>query len=224
MILLLLWRENMVDSFLFVLHHRQILSTGLLNSLKKLEVCLINVRSRCNTGGNSKKSKKKWDRLGSQLALLRKSIMVTYFDTKCSWVSHHREMKWREVMVLRGSMERVSQMSHSPPMKHTSIWMTVLRSKVIDFGSQRIQDLSLRNQGTQRQLQNCVHFLMGYGILMNSTWFQQDGADLAPSVPYFALFMTFSTKESCRIGILPYFSKNCMATNLTGPNPLRLFS
>jgi hypothetical protein len=41
----LLWGDNIVESFLFVLHHRQTLSVGLLNSLKKQEVREINVRN-----------------------------------------------------------------------------------------------------------------------------------------------------------------------------------
>jgi hypothetical protein len=37
-VLMLLWADNTVESFLFVLHQRESLSTGLLNSLKKI-VC-----------------------------------------------------------------------------------------------------------------------------------------------------------------------------------------
>jgi hypothetical protein len=47
-ILVLLWRDNIVESFLFVLYQRQTVSPGLLNSWKKQEVCVINVRSDAN--------------------------------------------------------------------------------------------------------------------------------------------------------------------------------
>jgi hypothetical protein len=48
-ILVLLWRDNIIESWPFLLHHRQTLSTGLLNSLKKQEVCLIHPWRNANT-------------------------------------------------------------------------------------------------------------------------------------------------------------------------------
>jgi hypothetical protein len=40
-VLVLLWRDSIVE-FLSVLHHREALLTGLLNNLKKQEVCVTN--------------------------------------------------------------------------------------------------------------------------------------------------------------------------------------
>jgi hypothetical protein len=40
MVFVLLWKENIVENFLFVLHHRQAVTTGLLNSFKKQKVCV----------------------------------------------------------------------------------------------------------------------------------------------------------------------------------------
>jgi hypothetical protein len=37
----LLWTDNIIGSFLFMLHHQEILFTGLLNSLKEHEVRVI---------------------------------------------------------------------------------------------------------------------------------------------------------------------------------------
>jgi hypothetical protein len=42
-VLVLLWRESAVESFQFMLHHQETVSTGLLNSLKREEVCVINM-------------------------------------------------------------------------------------------------------------------------------------------------------------------------------------
>jgi hypothetical protein len=39
-VLALLWRDNIVESFLLVLHHQETLSIGLLNSLNKQELCV----------------------------------------------------------------------------------------------------------------------------------------------------------------------------------------
>jgi hypothetical protein len=53
--LLLLWwllccsGENVLESFLFMLHHQETLPTVLLNSLKKQEVCMINVQRDMNS-------------------------------------------------------------------------------------------------------------------------------------------------------------------------------
>jgi hypothetical protein len=49
-VLVLLWGDDSVESFLVVLHHQGALSAGLLNSLKKQEVCerLINARRDVN--------------------------------------------------------------------------------------------------------------------------------------------------------------------------------
>jgi hypothetical protein len=49
LVLVLLWRENIDDSFLFLLHHQETQSTALLNSLKKQEVCVINVGRQVNS-------------------------------------------------------------------------------------------------------------------------------------------------------------------------------
>lgn len=42
-----------------------------------------------------------------------------------------------------------------------------------------------------------VLFLMGYGIPMNSAWFQQDDADFMPAMPYFTFFMAVLRRQSC---------------------------
>jgi hypothetical protein len=39
----LLWRDNIIESFLYMLHHQQTLSTRLLSSVKKQDMCVINV-------------------------------------------------------------------------------------------------------------------------------------------------------------------------------------
>jgi hypothetical protein len=39
MVLVLLWRDDFDESFLFVLHDREILSTGLFKTLRKQGVC-----------------------------------------------------------------------------------------------------------------------------------------------------------------------------------------
>jgi hypothetical protein len=39
MVLALLWRDDFVENFLFVLHHRDIISTGLFKTLRKQGVC-----------------------------------------------------------------------------------------------------------------------------------------------------------------------------------------
>jgi hypothetical protein len=44
------WGDFIVDSFLYVLHHREALSNGLLNSLKKEEESAINVRRDVKVG------------------------------------------------------------------------------------------------------------------------------------------------------------------------------
>lgn len=44
----IVWRDNSSESFLFVLQHRETLSSGLLNNLKKLEACVISMRKRIN--------------------------------------------------------------------------------------------------------------------------------------------------------------------------------
>lgn len=47
-VLVLMWRENIAGNFLFVLPHREPLSAGLSDSLRKEEVRLINVRRDIN--------------------------------------------------------------------------------------------------------------------------------------------------------------------------------
>lgn len=47
---MLLWGDGIVESFLFVLHYRVTLSTGLLNSLKKQEEFAMNVRRDTKVG------------------------------------------------------------------------------------------------------------------------------------------------------------------------------
>lgn len=49
-VLELLWGDGIVESFLFVLHYRVTLYTGLLNSLKKQEEFAINVRRDAKVG------------------------------------------------------------------------------------------------------------------------------------------------------------------------------
>jgi hypothetical protein len=59
-VLLLLWRENMVKGFLFMLHYWETLSTKLLNSLKVQEACVTKMRRNMH------------NRLGSHPTLLGK--------------------------------------------------------------------------------------------------------------------------------------------------------
>lgn len=47
---MLLWGDSIVESFQFVLHYREKLPTGLLNSLKKQEEFAINVRRDIKAG------------------------------------------------------------------------------------------------------------------------------------------------------------------------------
>lgn len=47
-VLVLMWRDNIAESFLFVLLHREPLSAGLSDSLRREEVRLINVRRDIN--------------------------------------------------------------------------------------------------------------------------------------------------------------------------------
>jgi hypothetical protein len=49
-VLVLLWGDSIVESFLFVLHYRETLSAGLLNSFKKQEAFAINVRRDVKVG------------------------------------------------------------------------------------------------------------------------------------------------------------------------------
>jgi hypothetical protein len=96
----LLWRDNTVESFIFVLHHRHTSSTVLLYNSKKQEVCVMNVRRDVNveesvrTGGNNKKSKKKKKRTTF-------STTVRRFSQRCmgnpSW--------WLAVVSVRSSAE-----------------------------------------------------------------------------------------------------------------------
>lgn len=51
-VFVLLWRDNIIKNFLFVLHHQDILYTGLLNSFKKQDcvcMCERNLRRDVNS-------------------------------------------------------------------------------------------------------------------------------------------------------------------------------
>jgi hypothetical protein len=156
-ILVLLRRADIVDSSLFVLYYREALSAGLLNSLKKQEVCVINVRRDINVahlsvwktsaqhGRLNKKSKKKHLALstadwGSHPALHGKFVAMTWCRLHKNAVGQSLpEDGIRDVTLLRVSTERfwrtvrVSSMSHGSPVKHMSTRMVTLTSKMSDL-------------------------------------------------------------------------------------------
>jgi hypothetical protein len=62
-----LWRDNIFESFLSVLHHPDTLSTGLLNSLKKPEMWVIKVAHMFARKEITRNPRKSMRRLAQQI-------------------------------------------------------------------------------------------------------------------------------------------------------------
>jgi hypothetical protein len=52
-----------------------------------------------------------------------------------------------------------------------------------------------------------VPFLMGYGIPMNSAWFQQDGTQLHTRKAILHFLLDILRRESCKTSIMHHFRK-----------------
>jgi hypothetical protein len=115
LVLAMVWGKNIIEVFLFVLHHWEVLLVGLLNSLKKRG----KGRKHCSSVRKENVTEEReaviWNPRGTGLLLAQvfeskpamddKSAVnfCRCFRTKCTWVSYCQMMKQRRVTILRGS-------------------------------------------------------------------------------------------------------------------------
>jgi hypothetical protein len=106
-VLVLLWRDNNIQRFLFILHHRETLPTRLLSSFKKQDMCVkcakgykhsasvcmeevVSAAQEAITKCSRKSVQHSDQQIWVQTGLQRTSAVMTCycFHTRCSRVSH----------------------------------------------------------------------------------------------------------------------------------------
>jgi hypothetical protein len=200
-VLVLLWRDNTVQSFLFVLHHPETLSTRLLNSLKKQEVCVINVLRGINPASILTEEavdaarvairRSPWKSVQQSAKQTEVSkpglhgisvVMLCHFRTKCSWVSHCWKMKQQDIKLPQESIQCywrtiwASWMLHGSPMRHISTWMVTITRKVSCFGPRESPRLTTANSlQPQRVTVCCILLRTGiFGLVFNDVTVTSD--------------------------------------------------